>query len=256
MSTKQQTFSDIDDGKDECPACGQRYERIGQHWYGSPSHRPKFTDRQKDIIIGMMLGDGSRLRMDERNNAFESKMTRKPFLEWLSNQFGVLGKDVFEYHSNPQERAKHHRDSGFYENANADDYHQQYVFRTTKHPFLNDFLDRWYTNNGIRFPNDIELTPTILKMWYVSDGTVRYSDGNFNGISIANINQIHRSDYFIELLKDIDFNISVTDKGIRFPKSQTDHFFEYVGDPVPGFKYKWATDDWNKYSRLKEEGYG
>lgn len=48
-----------------------------------------------------------------------------------------------------------------------------YKLRTRRLNKLNKYRDNWYTEDGKKYPVDnINLTPTILKMWYVGDGSL------------------------------------------------------------------------------------
>lgn len=200
------------------------------------------------------MGDGSRWMHENQNNAFRVTSMTKPFLEWLSEELGVLGREVKKSPKSPEDTARDNRERGFHD-GNAKDYAQLYVMRTRAHPFLNEFLDRWYTDSGIQFPNDIELTPTILKMWYVSDGSVKIYPYP-NGVQISNTTQENREEYFTELFKEIGIDLYFTDTKVNIIQDQTEQFFEYIGnsptDSDAGFKYKWQHNDVDEYQKLKE----
>lgn len=52
----------------KCPECCDEYEHLGQHWHYSPSHRPELTQKQKEITVGLVMGDGS--INDESKNCY------------------------------------------------------------------------------------------------------------------------------------------------------------------------------------------
>lgn len=259
MATQQQldgTDVNEHEGKEQCPGCGQWYKRLSTHWSGSSCQHPSFTDYQKEIIIGMMMGDGSRGKTHDSNNVFQSQMMTKPFLEWVSKELGSHALPVRDFCYTPERSAEKHRESGFRPNANADDYHHRYEFRTRSHPFLNDFLNRWYVNKSeIYFPEDIKLTPTILNVWYCCDGGLQYPKSKGH-ITINNRNQLHRVSYFEDLFGDIGFNVSVSSGQIRLSNAETPELLDYMGesptDVESGFQYKWECRDIDEYQRLKE----
>jgi hypothetical protein len=50
-----------------CPDCGESFKSVGHHWRYSPSHRPDITSKQKEILTGLVMGDGIVHFKDRKN---------------------------------------------------------------------------------------------------------------------------------------------------------------------------------------------
>lgn len=171
-----------------CPECGEEYGNLGRHWHYSPSHRPDFTERQKDIIVGSLMGDGC-LQRQNKTSHITLRMISNNYLEWIDNIFGCLSTGVKMYLT-AKESAKKNRDRGFRPNAKEENYNNMYRLNTRQHPFLNNF-NSWYETGKKVWPEDIELTPTTLLHFYVQDGTLQNSNNNKPSyISIAAAKEI------------------------------------------------------------------
>jgi hypothetical protein len=236
-----------------CPICDKEFQEIGKHWYGSKCEYPSFSDKQKEIITGLLMGDGSVCVQGENSNPnLSCGMIRREYLEYLNEEvFPVIGSKV-HLKRTAEEQAKYHVESGFRINAEASDYQDVYSWYTRNHPGLKPFKD-WYSSGEKVFPDDIDLTPLVLKHWYVGDGnfeTEKYSVGR---ISIATSNEIdNRSkienyfdsigfdEHYWESSKREDGSLSGS---IRFSTELTEDIFEYMGEPLPGFEYKWPKMD-------------
>lgn len=223
--------------KDTCKDCNNKYKQIGIHWSKSDKcSPPNLTNKQKELIVGLMMGDGSRQKQN-RKNLFRVDSTTKPFLKWVSNKFDGLSNKI-------------------YMRKGEENYLKNYRWTTKHTPELNTVLDKWYISKGeSQIPSEISLTPLILKMWYCSDGGLDYNDGYFNRIQIRNRSQENASDFFSSLFEDIGFDIFYSSERIRVPRNDTERFFDYIGEPPTasqaGFAYKWQYQDYDEYQRLK-----
>jgi len=198
-----------------------------------------------ELLTGMLMGDGS-INRSSKNSWFQTEMITKPFLEWLDSELGWLSTGVRLKHT-ASEGAKKCRDSGFSPNAKAENYSDVYRLRSRCHPDLQPLAD-WYASGKKVFPNDIELTPTVLKMWYVSDG---YYDnhGAAKRITIGMSNEVDRRDNIEQLFENVGFEISnwnISERkdgskrcNAQFTKDESQRLFEYMGESPAGFEYKW-----------------
>jgi len=150
--------------KVECPECGEKYKQLGQHWTGSCS-APQLTKQQYDIVVGLLMGDGN-LRRNGKNPHIKIVMISPNYLEYLDEMFGCLGTGI-RLTQTAAESAKRNRDSGFSPNAKEENYSDLYQWRTRSLPELHDF--NWYKTGKKVWPEDIELTPTVLKHLYCGD---------------------------------------------------------------------------------------
>jgi len=238
------------DGEEErCPYCGDWYSRISTHWSRGSCQWPLISQHKMKLLTGMMLGDGG---MQTRNGYFECGMTNKTFLDWLSNELGWLVGDL-SMQKTAVETAQNARETLGTETQPSDalDY---YFIRSRTHPSLQQFTE-WYSTGEIVFPTDIELTTMTLRMWYVSDGGF---DWHYESprIVFGSCNESERPEAIENMLEGAGFTVNHGEgsKSFCIPHREIEQFFDYMGhDPVPGFEYKWAYEDRDRYDRLKGE---
>ena len=224
----------------QCPNCGEEYARLGTHWAFNSSHRPELTQKQLEITTGLLMGDGW-IDPNGKNFYLLTSMISPNYLEYLDNIFGCLGTGV-RLEKTAAESAKRNRDSGFRPNAKEENYSDLYTFQTRSHPKFNEFRD-WYATGEKVWPENIELTPTVLKHWYVGDG--HYDDKNTNNyISIGMYNEIENtekvSQYFTNVGLPEPSNYTADEAVWTVEDSYT--LWDYMGEPLPDFEYKWPEE--------------
>lgn len=217
----------------ECPQCGSKYEGknggLTLHWRRSSTCTyPELSDRQKDIIRGCLLGDGciSSIR-DDGNPMFEYECLEKDFVVWLREQFGeVLFGDVTSRERNGK---------------------PVYRVRSRRLPDIEDIYHEFYTEGEKYFPEDLDTSPLVMKLWYVGDGSFHERQGNRKSrIEISAQEQLlnhGRTEYIQGLFTDLGFNPTFDSKKkpktVRIPLDERQEFFDYIGDPLPGYNNKW-----------------
>lgn len=202
----------VDDALIECADCGGKFEHLGKHTSQSSCNLPSLTDRQKEIVTGVLMGDGT-ITEGSNNCEFAVGMVTEDFIYWLQEQLSPFSSNVMVK-----------------ETENKDIYR----LTTTPHKEFTE-LRSWYDSGQKKFPNKLELTPLILKMWYVTDG------GRSNGYPrITSINESDRPNYLLSLFDGLPFGVTWDGtKDIQINSNDVDSFYNYIGEPVPGFKYKW-----------------
>lgn len=239
-----------------CPLCDEKFQEIGKHWHGSKCDYPKISDEQREVITGILMGDGTVRKQDKNSNPkLSCGMVNKRYLDYLNEEvFPVLGNKVF-LKKTAEEQARWHRESEFRPNAESSNYQDIFAWYTRNHPDLDEFV-QWYSSGEKVFPSDIDMSPLVMKHWFVGDGnfeTDRYSIGR---ISFATSNELNNKskieEYFISIGFD-DFYWKSSERkdgsfggGIYFSTDLTEDIFEYMGEPLPGFEYKWPKMDQNK----------
>lgn len=208
-----------------CPTCSEEFESLGTH-FRYHDHRPDISDEQHEIITGLLMGDGSiGYRNCGNSNSFLSvKMRNEEFIEYLIEQFGWLARNKV------------------IDPLNGTDY---YKFETRSHPDINRYRS-WYQPDKV-WP-EIEITPTILKYLYISDGT--YDTGSSHDrIMIACAKEGQNSEKIERMFRKSGYPVSRTyhyerdgranDYQLWFGVETTKEIFEDMGEPLPGFEYKW-----------------
>lgn len=236
---------------DICPECGNEYDIVASHWSRGSCDHPSFTDHQKEIITGLLMGDGN-LKINRDNPSLRCKMTSPNYLKYLDKQFGVFGKGV-SLRTTAEEKAKLNRESGFSPNARAENYSNLYIWRSMSHPELREF-EKWYDTGSKVWPDDIELTPTVLKHWYCGDGS--YNNKSNKYISISCANERGNKEKIEKMFNNVGFSVAywhestrynngyegTVSANIAFDVTTTKELFEYMGDPLPDFEYKWPDE--------------
>jgi hypothetical protein len=233
--------------KKVCPKCGNSYKQIAQHWRWNSSHRPNLTNKQRQVITGLMMGDGC-LNRGNKNPRVEISMISKNYLEHLDDMFGCLSNGVRISMTASESAERNMKRESFPSNVvNKENYNDLYKFTTCGHPELSNF--NWYKTGRKVWPDDINLNPTILKHWYVGDGY----HGNmetYSYISIALSNEVKNKEkvesYFDDSNLPIPDNWKIyksSDERINaeiiWNKDNSHKLFEYMGEPLPDFEYKW-----------------
>jgi len=188
------------------------------------------------------MGDGSMHRPTKNNTnpRVEASMINKEYLNYLDKKFKYYGRGV-EIKSTPSESASSTSKS-FDIDVNVDNYSTVYEWRTSYAPVFGKFA-KWYSTGKKVFPENVILTPVVLKHWFVCDG---HYDKNAWGkhIEIAVSNERKNKDKIENMFKRVGFRVNswnTWENGakIRFSKEESMKMFEYMGEPVKGFERKW-----------------
>ena len=232
----------------DCPECGESFDLIGQHWVFNEDHRPSLTQQQREIVTGLLMGDGS-LDRGNKNPRLYVCMISPSYLKHLDKQFGILGTGV-SLKMAAAESAKEKIERGFSQSVDPENYSDVYHWNTRCHPELHEF--NWYGSGEKVWPNDITLTPTVLKHWFCGDGNWNNSGSN-NHIRIGMSNEAENTDkvdsYFerADLPLPSNYDIYKYDDGrvdcnAEFTVDASTELWDYMGEPLPDFEYKWPKD--------------
>lgn len=199
--------------KKTCPSCGQRYERLAQHWaMSSVCDYPLLSDHTEQILMGILMGDGTVHSPPSANNArLEVTNINRHFLNWMDEELGWLSNGVRLKRTAEEIREENLRSN--HDRFATADYaiRDQYVLTTARHPFVNE-LDNWYGDNQKRYPPDLKLNPTTLKLWYVCDGTLLWGNSGHKRpqARIEVTNEADRPSYLKDLFADVGFHPQLT----------------------------------------------
>lgn len=152
--------------------------------------------------------------------------------------------------TNAKDKAEGIQD-GLGRNTQPEDCLDYYQLNTRTHSDFNVFRT-WRESCGTVFPRDLSVTPVTLKSWYVSDGGLQWSSDT-SIVKFTSKNESGRPEAIIGSLEKHGFSASNSGEIFYLKTNDTKHFFDLIGDPVPGFEYKWAWRDRDRYKRLKEE---
>lgn len=224
--------------KSKCPECGNVYDRIGQHWAFNESHRPDLTDYQKKVVRGLLLGDGCvSTEGGAANSVFIVEMANEAFISWVDDVFGCLSRGYKMSKTAKESHDGWQQSQMFTDRPPVENFSDLYRTELRPHPYYTD-LRSWYSTGRKKYELDT-ITGEEMRMWYVSDGTLDTRSSNRTPfVSITNTVQINDSG-FCALFDETPFDVTFSNDKVRIPPRHTEIFFDYIGDPAPGFEYKW-----------------
>lgn len=222
---------------DVCKSCGKKYDRIGTHWSRSSCDYPKLSNFQHEVVAGVLMGDGY-INDNNKNPRLQVNMISKEYLRYLDEIFPVVGTGV-SLKRTGKENASLSRQSDFFSTVNEEEYNDQYRWQTLTNPAFDEYKG-WYDSGEKVFPDNVNLTPTTLKHWYCCDGSL-CKRGSYYRMKIAISNEFDNKDKIRTLFTDSGLPEPkfVSGKDIRWNKQESREIIDYMGQPLPDFKYKW-----------------
>ena len=124
---------------------------------------PPLTDRQREIVVGSLLGDGY-ISMNNISGMFCKTQcaASKEYVEWHFKELGPYSLSM-----RPRTRAAHDITTRIRKPGTR----KSIEFKTCSHPKFVEYRSQWYPNGIKVIPEDIELTPLSLAVWYCDDGS-------------------------------------------------------------------------------------
>lgn len=231
----------------KCEQCGDNYERITMHWSYSPDcSYPPLSKHQIEVATGLLMGDGW-INRGGKNPFLSAEMVSPDYLKYIDSIFGVFGNGL-KLRRTAEESAQHMRECGLNEDAKSENYSNTYQWNSSTHPELKE-LSGWYSDDGKVWPENIEMTPTVLKHWYCCDGHWEtYGTSNRISFGMSNesgnkekINKIFSSVGLPSPNNYVEYERENNEETMeaRFTVSQSEDLWEYMGSSLPDFEYKW-----------------
>ena len=188
------------------------------------------TERQEDIIIGMLMGDAC-VTNDTKHPRLRTGMVTEDFVDWLHDELSPISLGVKE---------------GLVTDAG----NQIYQFYTTPHPRLTKFRE-WYGADGKKYPVNLSLNSLRAKIWYACDGSLRWDHQNHSPhVRISVANESEREEFLQGLFENMNPTLSCG--MLEFSPDDTSRFLSWTEPSVPGFKRKWEKDSYVEYRKMNE----
>lgn len=221
--------------KTECPTCGDLFKSLGQHFRFNPDHRKDISSNIMDILTGIFMGDGTLVNKNNKLKCIRVSMTNRTYLRHIRELIGWLSTGNITLSVDKSENVRYSKNL--------------YSLVTVPHPQFDVFFE-WYNSGSKRYPDDIRLNRDIVRHWYCCDGGLHWKDSGCCYATITCSNEIDRAGWLIGLFEDIGFEAGSSVHSITFREAETKRLLEWMGDPPPGFEYKWENVDEKRYRRL------
>jgi len=217
--------------KRTCVECGGSYDMVAKHYNMSDCQLPQPSEKEKEAIKGMVMSDGH-IGNRDRTPRLDVQMINPSALEEFAEEIPSFHPKVW--------------DTG--KTTDADNK----IFRlcTISHPWLEEVAQS-YESGKKQYPENLELTPTMAKWWYVGDGSLIWKDAAQHGyVQIACQNEKENTEKLENILSD--FSPTVHTYGdCCLDTENSKKFLQYIGDPVPGMRYKWEINSMHMYQKQK-----
>jgi len=131
---------------------------------------PPLTELQMDILVGSLLGDGS-LGKQNINGKFSKTQhkDRIEYLNWHLNLLKPYSSKILTIFSD--EKLVGDSDGNIIERIKVNKFLSGYNFYTHQHPVFTDLYKQWYPIDKKIVPNNLELNPQRIAIWYFDDGS-------------------------------------------------------------------------------------
>ena len=176
------------------------------------------SPKQKSVIIGSLLGDGTmRVGKGARNANFkiEHGLEQKEYVDW---KYSILSPLVF---TEPTISYRYTKD--------RKKYPKSWWFRTIRHPLFTKIYNKFYLKDGYRTGRKIvpslvysELTPLALAIWIMDDGSY-----NQKRLDISTYSFLEKEIIFLQRCMEQKFGITMRyfndrGKGYRMYANQSE----------------------------------
>jgi len=213
-----------------------RRRRSEAHFKGK-NYDLKLSKEAIEFIEGELLGDGClHLSHTSINACYKHSSKYKKYIEWLVEIFSSFGIEQ----------------SGKI-TVNITKNSIGYHFQTKNYPCLTELYKKWYPNGKKRVPQDIKLTPIVVRQWYIGDGSLVYYKPPKKGppYILLHTCAFTKEEVFLLIDKLKEF-IGIKarrkkDNRIEIPSYSVEYFLNYIGKcpkPIEDiYGYKWLKRD-------------
>ena len=121
------------------------------------------SQKAKDFINGELLGDGTVIQRSIYSAYYSHGSKYKEYLEWLIENFQSWGIECMQIRKRECEN------------------YIGYYFATHDYPTFIEFRKRFYPNGKKIIPKNINLSPIVLRQFYIGDGgLIKSKSGKFS----------------------------------------------------------------------------
>jgi len=213
--------------------------------YYQRHHTQELTDKEKEFIVGTMLGDGHIRWRDQHTKSYpclmlEQSADKIDYVNWLKLK-------ISNWEFNPNKPLKQTRKI----NKKTNKISHSYPIQTICHPVFIEFYNAFYNGNiNINFINKY-FTKFSLAVWFMDDGT---KSKNKNIIICSHDFTEEENKQLSQMIKNkfnIDSKVLKSNKYyyLSFNKENSIKLTELINDDViPSMKYKLISPETTKQS--------
>lgn len=215
---------ELDEPSTLCPTCDARVDRLGTHWSKGPHDPPAGSDRQHEILKGMLLAGAQIIDVEGRTPRMQIASTSLDYLEWLADELGWLCASINEIEGEAEGVTNLRESFG----SEATFTNTVWDLRTRSHPCI-DALKRRLEGDLDAYFQETGLSPLALGVFYGRHG--RTEDGRLH----INTRLCPLAD---DVLADLfgEWEARIVDAGskdhLRIPSENVDAFLEAVESGV------------------------
>lgn len=203
----------------QCPTCGEEYQRLGQHFAFNSDHRPPLSELQRNVVEYLVLR-GVQVRDNGSESRLEVYSTDENFIRSVADALGWLSNEPRVHKSG--ERAAERLNEQYGSDSlhfNPEDYNDMWGVSTVPHPELDNY------SQG---PEAVtELSWNTLRWVVLSAGTWE-GIGPFGSLHVDVRGMSVEGDHFHELLHEIDV---ATVEGSKVDDTSTERY-HWDGDVI------------------------
>lgn len=182
-----------------------------------------------NLMGGELLGDGCIIMSSLRSAKYQHTSKYEEYLIWLSGGFASQGLEQTGkiYKQENEWGIVHH-------------------YQSKSYPELVPIWQKWYSNGKKIVPQDLKLTPIMVRQWYIGDGCLAHPKNRSLYIELATCAFDRSSiDHLLEELSGLGFKATLRPARsiIGISTYSTQDFLNYIG-PCPQeieniYGYKW-----------------
>lgn len=190
------------------------------------------SEKARQFIYGELLGDGHLTKGSKYACLFSYASQYNEYLEWLSSQLNNFGIK---------------QSNRIYERIIKGKRYYQYFSKT--YAELKNIRNIFYPKGEKIIPNELEISPLLLRQWYIGDGSlnkpsrIKWNEKPYIKIAAMGFNKRDLQNIIIKI-NNVGLKCNLNkDKTIQFSVYSTKDFLNYIGKcPIKCYQYKWRVN--------------
>lgn len=201
------------------------------------------TNALQEYLEGLLLGDGCIASRKNGSAHYIHSDSDKEYLIWLKNKLESLGLPCSNkiYKNSPT--------TGFPSARPTSIFYLDSMCTAE----LETIYEKWYPDGKKQIPDDLEITPTILKNWYIGDGW--FSNGRL--AITCSFDREGKQRLVSQINEQTPIEAHNTKEGVQIPRISHKVFFKYIlsqeQEVPPEYEYKFDTSKIRESKRITKK---